>query len=53
MKTTCIILAALFFGASSVALYNHLTQTNPNLTEYLADENGEPMFVIKAEPIKQ
>ena len=35
MKTIAIILSALAFGASSVALYNHLTQTNPNLTESL------------------
>jgi hypothetical protein len=35
MKTIAIILSALSFGASSVALYNHLTQTNPNLTESL------------------
>ena len=35
MKTIAIILSALFFGASSVALYNHLPATNPNLTESL------------------
>jgi hypothetical protein len=35
MKTIAIILSALSFGASSVALYNHLTQTNPNLSESL------------------
>ena len=35
MKTAYIILAALFFGASSVALYDHLTANNPNLTESL------------------
>ena len=35
MKTIAIILSALSFGASSVALYNHLTQTNPNLAKSL------------------
>lgn len=32
MKTAYIILAALFFGASSVALYDILTTKNPLLT---------------------
>ena len=35
MKTTTLILAALLTGVASVKLYNHLTQTNPNLTESL------------------
>lgn len=35
MKTTTLILAALLTGVASVKLYDHLTQTNPNLTESL------------------
>ena len=35
MKTATLILAALLMGVASIKLYDHLTQTNPNLTESL------------------
>ena len=35
MKTATLILAALLTGVASIKLYDHLTQTNPNLTESL------------------
>ena len=35
MKTTTIILASLIAGVVSIKLYDHLTATNPNLTESL------------------
>lgn len=35
MKTTTIILASLLAGVASIKLFDHLTQTNLNLTESL------------------
>jgi hypothetical protein len=35
MKTTTLILAALLTGVASIKLYDHLTQTNPNLSASL------------------
>lgn len=39
-------------GSEDKMLYYRSVLIKHGVAEYRADENGEPMFVIKAEPIK-